>query len=124
MSSNIIERLVVNEIKEVMNTPVYGSSTFSLLDSNTFYIQHNPGSTIALTNAQLANDGIITVSFIAPAGAMAIPASLTINGSSATIKWAGGKAPTQSTGSIQIITLSIVTLNGSVAHVLGGKSYY
>lgn len=124
MSSSTIERLLVNEVKETMNTPAYGTSTFSTTDSCTFYINYNPGTTINLTNVQLANDGIIGVSFISPLGTMATPTTLTINGTTYVIKWSGGSIPANTSNSINLLGLSIITINGAVAHVIGGKANF
>lgn len=124
MSSNVIERLTVGEIKETMNAPVYQTNSFSLIDSSTFYVTSNPGITVALTDAELTTNGVITVSFISPNGSMEIPKTLTVNGTAYKIKWQLGQKPSQSLDTVQIITFSIITFNGAVAHVIGGKATY
>ena len=124
MSANIIENLTVSEIKEVISTPTFQTNTFSLIDSCTFYITSNPGSTVNLTNVSLTTNGVITVTFISPNGSMVIPTTLTVNGTTASIKWQGGTAPSQSSGQIQLVVFSIITLNNAVAHVIGAKSNY
>ena len=124
MSSNIIENLTVSEIKEIMSTPLYQTSTFSLTDSCTFYITSNPGATVNLTNVNLANNGIVTVTFISPNGSMQIPNTLTVNGNAVSVKWQSGATPSQSNNQIQLIVYSIITINSAVAHVIGAKSNY
>ena len=124
MTSNVIQRLTVNEIKETMASPAYGVTTFSAVDSCTFYITYNPGTTLNLTNVQLANDGIISITFISPLGSMSMPTTVTVNGTGYTVKWAGGTAPTASGGSVVLLTLSIITVNNQVAYVIGGKSKF
>jgi hypothetical protein len=124
MSSNIIENLTVSEIKEIMSTPLYQTSTFSLTDSCTFYITSNPGATVNLTNVNLANNGIVTVTFISPNGSMQIPNTLTVNGNAVSVKWQSGTTPSQSNNQIQLIVYSIITINSAVAHVIGAKSNY
>jgi hypothetical protein len=124
MSANIIENLTVCEIKEVISTPLFQTNTFSLTDSCTFYITSNPGTTVNLTNVSLTTNGVITVTFISPNGSMVMPTTLTVNGTAAGIKWQGGSAPSQSSGQIQLVVFSIITLNNAVAHVIGAKSNY
>jgi len=124
MSSTVTERLLVNEIKETMVSPAYGVNTFSATDSCIFYVTYNPGTTINLTNVQLTNDGVISITFISPLGAMSIPTTVNINGVARTVKWSGGTAPTASDGSVVLLTLSIITVNGAFAYVLGGKSNF
>jgi len=124
MSANIIENLTVSEIKEVISTPTFQTSTFSLTDSCTFYITSNPGSTVNLTNVSLATNGVITVTFISPNGSMVMPTTLSVNGTGASIKWQGGTVPSQSSNQIQLVVFSIITLNNAVAHVIGAKSNY
>lgn len=124
MSANIIENLTVSEIKEVISTPLFQTNTFSLLDSCTFYITSNPGSTVNLTNVNLTTNGVITVTFISPNGSMQIPSTLTVNNTGVSVKYQGGSTPSQSSGQIQLIVYSIITINGAVAHVIGAKSNY
>lgn len=124
MSANIIENLTVSEIKEVISTPLFQTNTFSLLDSCTFYITSNPGSTVNLTNVNLTTNGVITVTFISPNGSMQIPSTLTVNNTGVSVKYQGGSTPSQSSGQIQLIVYSIITLNNAVAHVIGAKSNY
>jgi hypothetical protein len=124
MSANIIENLTVSEIKEVISTPTFQTNTFSLTDSCTFYVTSNPGSTLNLTNVNLATNGVITVTFISPNGSMVIPTTLTVNGSAVSVKYQGGTVPSQSSNQIQLIVFSIITLNNAVAHVIGAKSNY
>lgn len=124
MSSNVIERLTVGEIKETMNAPIYQTNSFSLIDSCTFYVTSNPGTTINLTDAELTTDGIITVTFISPNGSMEIPSTLNVNGTSRYIKWQSGTKPQQNLDTVQIITFSIITFKGVVVHVIGGKAIY
>jgi hypothetical protein len=124
MSANIIENLTVSEIKEVISTPTFQASTFSLTDSCTFYITSNPGSTINLTNVNLTTNGVITVTFISPNGSMVIPSTLNINGTGVSVKYQGGIVPSQSANQIQLVVFSIITLNNAVAHVIGAKSNY
>ena len=124
MSANIIENLTVNEIKEVISTPTFQTNTFSLTDSCTFNVTSNPGSTVNLTNVSLTTNGVITVTFISPNGSMVIPTTLTVNGTAVSVKYQGGITPSQSSGQIQLVVFSIITLNNAVAHVIGAKSNY
>jgi hypothetical protein len=124
MSSIVTERLLVNEIKETMVSPAYGVNTFSTTDSCIFYVTYNPGTTINLTNVQLVDDGIVSVTFISPLGVMSMPTTVTINGVTRAVKWSGGTAPTSSSGSVVLLTLSIITVNGAFAYVIGGKSNF
>lgn len=124
MSANIIENLTVSEIKEVISTPTFQTNTFSLTDSCTFYVTSNPGTTINLTNVSLTSNGVITVTFISPNGSMVMPTTLTVNGTAVGIKWQGGSVPNQSSGQIQLVVFSIITLNNAVAHAIGAKSNY
>lgn len=124
MSSIVTERLLVNEIKETMVSPAYGVTTFSTTDSCIFYVTYDPGSTINLTNVQLANDGIVNITFISPLGDMSIPTTVNINGVTRVVKWSGGTAPIPSGGSVVLLTLSIITVNGAFAYVIGGKSNF
>jgi hypothetical protein len=124
MSANIIENLTVSEIKEVISTPTFQTSTFSLTDSCTFYVTSNPGTSINLTNVSLTTNGVITVTFISPNGSMVMPTTLSVNGAGVSIKWQGGAVPSQSSNQIQLVVFSIITLNNAVAHVIGAKSNY
>lgn len=124
MSANVIERLTVGEIKETMNAPLFQTNNFSLVDSCTFYVTSNPGATLNLTDVELTTNGIITVTFISPNGGMQIPDTVNVNGTAKTVKWQSATKPSQSLDTVQIITLSIITFDGAVAHIIGGKAYY
>jgi hypothetical protein len=53
-----------------------------------------------------------------------MPTTVTINGVTRAVKWSGGTAPTSSSGSVVLLTLSIITVNGAFAYVIGGKSNF
>jgi len=125
MSAITIERLLVNEIREVMTIPANGTTSFSLTDSNTFYLFYNPGSTISLTNVETNTNSVSTITFISNTFSQNIPTTLNVNGVATAVKWAGGTAPSvSSAGIVSLLSFSIITVDNVIIAVLGNKSTF
>jgi hypothetical protein len=92
------------------------SSNVAVLDyslGNIFWTTSTPSAamTFQITNAPTTDGRVFTVNVLVTQGSTGyIPTTLTINGSAATIKWAGGTAPTptSSSGKIDIFTFVVV----------------
>jgi hypothetical protein len=111
----IVGRLDIAETREVVNDAAASSNTFTC-DYSTGAIFYGTGSltanfTVNITNAPTDNGKAMTVSLFVTQGATGyIPTTLNINGSSATIKWVGGSAPTptSSNGKIDIFNFTLI----------------
>ena len=92
------------------------SSNVATLDyslGNIFWTTSTPSANMTwnITNAPTDNGRVFTINVLVTQGATGyIPATFTINGSAASIKWAAGVAPTptSSSGKYDIFTLTIV----------------
>jgi len=92
------------------------SSNVATIDysaGNIFWTTSTPSDVMTwnITNAPTTDGRVFTINVLVTQGATGrIPTTFTINGSSITIKWAGGTAPTptSTSGKIDIFTLNIV----------------
>jgi hypothetical protein len=116
----------VQELREqvVEVTLSSNTGTFDWTQGNVYYIATAPSAnmTFALTNVPTDANKIMTVNVFTTQGSTGyIPTSLTINGGAATIRWAGGSAPTptSSAGKIDIFSLSLQRTSGNTWIVYG-----
>ena len=108
-------RLDINEVRETVNDSAVSSNVFTC-DYSGGGLFYGTGSltanfTVNITNAPTDNGKAMTVSLFVTQGATGyIPTTLNINGSSATIKWVGGSAPTptSSNGKIDIFNFTLI----------------
>ena len=106
--------LNAQELSETV-VPVTLSSNVASLDwsaGNVYYIATAPtgNMTFNITNVPVTTNTIKTINVIVTQGSTGyLPASITVNGSAQTLKWAGGSAPTpsSSTGKIDIFIISL-----------------
>lgn len=105
----------LSEVSEVLNSGTISSNVFTanIESGNVFYITTAPSAnfTINLTNVPTTNDRIFSFAFFVVQGSTGyIPSALQIDGSSQTIKWSGGSAPTptSSAGKIDVFGFSII----------------
>ena len=92
------------------------SSNVATLDysaGNIFFTTNTPSAAMTwnITNAPTTDGRVFTINVLVTQGSTAyVPTTLTINGSSATIKWAGGATPagTSTSGKIDVFSLTIL----------------
>jgi hypothetical protein len=107
--------LRVQELIEDVVDVTHSSNTVTL-DYNTgniFYLTNtlSANATVAMTNVPSTNGRITTVNLMVPQGATGyIPSTLTVNGTSVTIKWAQGltPTPTSTSGKIDIFSFTLL----------------
>jgi hypothetical protein len=110
----------IQEMRETV-VPVTISSNNAACDwsaGNIYWIGTAPSAnfTAVLTNVPTDNDKVMTINLFVTQGSTGyIPNALSINGSSATIKWAGGSAPTptSNSGRIDAFTFTLFRLSGA-----------
>jgi hypothetical protein len=99
--------------------------TMDLTNGNVGYIATAPSAamTFNFTNAPTTNGASITVSVFVTQGATGyIPTTLQIAGTGQTIKWAGGTAPTATSGAGKIDVFSFTFIRRSSAWTVLGTS--
>jgi hypothetical protein len=123
MAEANIQRLIVSEVKEVMTVPPAGTTTFSFLSGSIFYITYSLGPTISFTNIPVTEDGVTSITLITPTNTIPRPTTLTVNGTTQAVRWAGGTAPSGS-GNINYWNYNILVRNGVIEHVAGSVVSY
>lgn len=106
--------LNAQELSETV-VPVTLSSNVASLDwfaGNVYYIENAPtgNMTFNITNVPVTTNTIKTINVIVTQGSTGyLPTSITVNGSSQTIRWSGSLAPvpSSSTGKIDIFIISL-----------------
>jgi hypothetical protein len=123
----VSQKLNVSKINEFVSTATItsGSATLNYNLSNIFYIS-SPSSNfnINLTNVPTTNDQTFTITVLVLQGSTGyIPNTLSIDGSSQTIKWASNVIPvaTNSVGKIDIFNFSLIRQSSSWT-ILGTSS--
>jgi hypothetical protein len=106
---------MVEDVVTVTNTS--NAVTLDYSTGNIFYVSNtfSANATVNITNAPTTDGRIFTVNLLVPQGATGyIPnsATFTLNGTTTTLRWAGGTAPvaTSSAGKIDIFTFTIARL--------------
>jgi hypothetical protein len=110
----------IQEMRETL-VPVTVTSNAIAADwsaGNVYYIGTAPSANFAvtLTNVPVDNDKIMTINVLVTQGSVGyVPNSMTINGSSVTIKWPGGSAPTPTStaGKLDIFNFTLVRTGSS-----------
>ena len=110
----------IQEMRETL-VPVTVSSNAIAADwsaGNVYYIGTAPSANFAvtLTNVPTDNDKIMTINVLVTQGSVGyVPSSMTVNGSSVTIKWPGGSAPTPTStaGKLDIFNFTLVRTGSS-----------
>ena len=125
---NVVGLTSVSEISETLSnlTLISNSASPNFVDGGLFYISASATAnfTLDLQNVPTTDSKVLTISFIAVQGSTGyIPSVIRINGSSQTIKWVGGSAPTptSSSGKIDIFTFTLIRLSSSW-QVLGSST--
>jgi len=123
-SSGIVSIPGILDVAEVRETVVSNSFSTNVMTAN-----YNDGAihyatvaptgnfTISLTNVPTTTSKSITMSFLVTQGATGyIPTTLNLNGSSQTIRWVGGSAPTptSSAGKIDIFNFTLILAASNV----------
>jgi hypothetical protein len=110
----------IAELREEVGNVTLSSNvgTFDWSADNVFYIGTAPSAnmTFNFTNVPTDNDYIMTTNVLVTQGATGrIPATLNVNGSAATIRWANGLTPTGTNGAgkIDIFSFSFLRTGGS-----------
>lgn len=117
------------ELREVVVDSTLSSNvgTFDWSIGNIFYISTAPTAamTFNATNVPTDNSKMMTISIIVTQGATGyIPTTFQIDGSSQTIRWIGGTAPTPTSGAgkIDIFTFTLQRTSGGSWIVYGTSS--
>jgi plastocyanin len=123
-STGIVSIPGILDVAEVRETVVSNSFSTNVMTAN-----YNDGAihyatvaptgnfTISLTNVPTTTSKSITMSFLVTQGATGyIPTTLNLNGSSQTIRWVGGSAPTptSSAGKIDIFNFTLILAASNV----------
>ena len=119
-TSIFTNRLDVQQVRETVNDSAASANAFSC-DYSTGALFYGTGSlsgnfTINITNVPTDNGKAMTVSLFVTQGATGrIPTTLNVNGSSVTILWVGGSAPTptSSNGKIDIFNFTLIRRSSS-----------
>ena len=113
--------LDVAEVREVVVNNSFSTNvlTANYNDGAIHYIATAPTAnfTISLTNVPTTTPKSITMAFLVTQGATGyIPTTFNLNGSSQTIKWVGGSAPTptSSAGKIDIFNFTIILSTSTI----------
>jgi hypothetical protein len=104
---------------------VSSSVTFNVNSGNVGYISASPTAnfTVDVTNAPTTNGKAITISLFVTQGATGhIPNVLAIAGTSQTIKWQGGAAPTPTSSANKIDVFSFTMVRRSSAWTVFGSA--
>lgn len=112
VDATITGLLSMQEVSEVVATPsvVSNTVTCSISDGALFYTASSftGNLTIAVTNVPTTNARAITFTLVVLQGGTGrVPTSLTVNGSSSTIRWAQNTAPTPSSNSYDIFSFTL-----------------
>jgi hypothetical protein len=126
--ANFTGTVDMQEMRETL-VPVSISSNIAACSwtaGNIYYIGTAPSAnfTIDLTNVPTDNDKTLSLNVLVTQGSTGrIPSAMNINGSVATIRWAGGATPagTNSAGKIDIFNFTLIR-TGSAWIVLGGAN--
>lgn len=115
---------MIEDVVDVNHTS--NAMTLDYQNGNIFYLTNTLGgnATVNIINAPTDNDRVFTVNILITQGSTGyIPSTLNINGSSTTIKWSGGSAPTptSSSGKIDIFNFTIIR-KSSTFIVLGNAN--
>jgi hypothetical protein len=115
----VSQKLNVSKINEFVSTATItsGSATLNYNLSNIFYISSPSANfNINLTNVPTTNDQTFTITVLVLQGSTGyIPNTLSIDGSSQTIKWASNvtPVPTNGVGKIDIFNFSLIRQSSS-----------
>jgi hypothetical protein len=120
-SASVVGILDVAEVREVVVNNSFSTNvlTANYNDGAIHYIATAPTAnfTISLTNVPTTTPKSITMAFLVTQGATGyIPTTFNINGSSQTIRWVGGSAPspTSSVGKIDIFNFTIILSTSTI----------
>ena len=120
-NASVVGILDVAEIREVIVNNSFSTNvlTANYNDGAIHYIATAPTAnfTISLTNVPTTTPKSITMSFLVTQGATGyIPTTFNLNGSSQTIRWVGGSAPTptSSAGKIDIFNFTIILSTSTI----------
>lgn len=120
-SASVIGTLDVAEVRETVVSNSFSTNvmTANYNDGAIHYATVAPTAnfTISLTNVPTTTSKSITMSFLVTQGATGyIPTTLNLNGSSQTIRWVGGSAPTptSSAGKIDIFNFTLILAASNV----------
>jgi hypothetical protein len=102
---------MIEDVVDVTLSSNVGTLDYSA--GNIFFTTNTPSAAMTwnITNAPTTDGRVFTINVLVTQGSTGyIPTTLTINGSGATIKWAGGVAPsgTSTSGKIDVFSLTIV----------------
>jgi hypothetical protein len=102
------------------------TAAFNFVNGAIYYCTGmNQNFTAAYTNVPTSSPYVVATSVVISQGGTAyLPTSLSINGTSQTIKWLGGSAPTGSASRINIIGFTFVITSTSTYIVLGSFAEY
>jgi len=120
-NASVVGILDVAEVREVVVNNYFSTNvlTANYNDGAIHYIATAPNAnfTISLTNVPTTTPKSITMSFLVTQGATGyIPTTFNLNGSSQTIRWVGGSAPTptSSVGKIDIFNFTIILSTSTI----------
>jgi hypothetical protein len=120
-SASVVGILDVAEVRETVVTNSFSTNvmTANYNDGAIHYATVAPTAnfTISLTNVPTTTSKSITMSFLITQGSTGyIPTTLNLNGSSQTIRWVGGTAPTptSSAGKIDIFNFTLILATSNV----------
>ena len=120
-NASVVGILDVAEVREVIVNNSFSTNvlTANYNDGAIHYIATAPTAnfTISLTNVPTTTPKSITMSFLVTQGATGyIPTTFNLNGSSQTIRWVGGSAPTptSSAGKIDIFNFTIILSTSTI----------
>ena len=110
-------------IKEKLQTKSItstGTFTFQCASGQIFYVSSPAGNwTANFTDLTIASNYATTTTIVIVQGSTAyLPTGIAIGGSSATINWQGGSAPTGTNNGIDVVTFSFLNVGGTYT-VLG-----
>lgn len=117
----------IYEVAEVITTGVVNLNVFTAnaQNGNIFYVTSSSANfTINITNVPTTNDRVFSFTFFVIQGSTGyIPNVLQLDGSSQTIKWSGGNAPTATSGvgKIDVFNFTVIR-RSSTWEVLGDVS--
>lgn len=108
----------LSETTEVITSGTVSSNIFTANATlgNAFYITSAPSAnfTVNITNIPTTNDRVFSFTFFVIQGSTGyIPNALQLDGSSQTIKWAGGTAPTATSGAGKVDVFNFTLIRRS-----------